>query len=262
MLTVKNLEFSYKNSHKVVNDVSFSANSGEMLALLGNNGAGKSTLLKCLNKIFIPSRGQVMIDGKDIGQMNQNDVAKSIAFVAQQADSGRLTVFDMVMLGRKPYIKFGATAQDENIVWGVLEQLELTDKAVRFVSELSGGERQKVMFARAMAQQPKVLLLDEPTSNLDLKNQHEVFEIAKDICIKQQIAVIVVLHDLNLALQYCDKFMLIRKNTIHAYGDRDIITPENIEAVYDMRVAIHEIGGTKVVLPKKKSTVGTSAITA
>ncbi|MGI6403025.1 MAG: ABC transporter ATP-binding protein [Oscillospiraceae bacterium] len=250
MMLVKDLEFGYSSSNPILQSIAFKAHAGECLAILGNNGAGKSTLLKCINRILSPQKGAVYVGHEDILKMPLNQVAQNIAFVAQGTQNSRLTVYDMVMLGRKPYIKWGVRQEDEAVVANVLQKMGMEDMAVRYVDELSGGEQQKVMLARALAQQPRILLLDEPTSNLDLRNQYEVLELVTQISREHHIAVILVIHDLNLALRYCDKFLLLKDNQIYDYGGAEIITAESIREVYQIPVNIHTIDGAKVVIPQ------------
>lgn len=160
-----------------------------------------------------------------------------------------MTVFDTVLLGRKPHIKWEITDRDIEITYKVLKLLNLEDYALRYTNELSGGELQKVIIARALVQEPQILLLDEPTNNLDLKNQLEVMKIIRDISKSQNIASIVVMHDLNLALRYSDKFIMLKDGKIFAEGDRSIINPENIKAVYGVNAFVENIRGIPVVIP-------------
>ncbi|MDR2738999.1 MAG: ABC transporter ATP-binding protein [Treponema sp.] len=250
MVDVKGLRFSYRRLHPVLQDYTFHINAGERLAVLGNNGAGKSTLLKCLVRIILPQRGIICTENDDILKMSRLNLARKIALVAQNECAVRMTVYDMVMLGRKPYIKWGITARDKKIVEAVLCKLRLDNMAARFTDELSGGEHQKVMLARAFAQQPKILLLDEPTASLDLRNQYEVLDLVKEISAEQNIAVIMVIHDINLALRFCNKFMLIKDARIYACGGEEIITNDTVETVYGIAVDVIDLNGVRVMLPK------------
>lgn len=254
MIYVNKLDFSYNHDQTVLADISFYAPKGLCTAVLGNNGAGKSTLIKCLNRILEPQQGVVYVNGKNVFRLRRNDVAKHLAYVAQHNEGVRLTAFDTILLGRKPYIKFEPDKKDIQIVESVIRRMKLEDFALRYIDELSGGELQKVMLARALAQQPQVLLLDEPTSNLDLSNQYEVLEIIKDIARTDNISVILVIHDLNLALRYCDKFLLLKNNRIFSYGGPEVMTPENINEIYEIPVAVQELSGIKVVIPFPKKT--------
>jgi len=248
ILKVEGIEFSY-NSHPVLNNVSFEVNKGESLSILGNNGAGKTTLLKCINRILKPKKGTVFLEEKDLSKFSRQEIAQMIGYVPQRHDSSRFTVFDAVLLGRKPYIKWNISEKDLEIVQRVLEMLGLEHLALKYIDELSGGELQKVFIARALAQEPRILLLDEPTSNLDLKNQIEVMSIIKQIARENGISSIVVMHDINLALRFSDKFLLLKGNTIFAYGDINIITPENISYVYGIPVIVKRINDIPIVIP-------------
>lgn len=249
MIRVQELAFSYKRNRSVLNNIGFSAPRGQCTAILGNNGAGKSTLVKCLNRILEPQQGVVYVSGKNIYELKQNDIAKCMAYVAQHNSKDRLTVYDSVLLGRKPYITFEPGREDYRIVEAVIKRMKLEDLALRYLDELSGGEMQKVILARALAQQPDVLLLDEPTSNLDLGNQYEVLATIREIARTEKIIVIIVIHDLNLAIRYCDKFILLNNNRIFAHGGIEIMTPENISAIYGIPVTIHKFNGVSVIVP-------------
>ncbi|WP_406676657.1 ABC transporter ATP-binding protein [Moorella sp. ACPs] len=248
ILRVDGVEFSY-NSRPVLRDIKFTVARGEFFAILGNNGAGKSTLLKCLNKILKPERGVVLIEKDNVFQLSRLDVARKIGYVAQRSESSRVTVFDAVLLGRKPHIKWDVSHQDLEIVHRVLRLLGLEELYLRYLDELSGGELQKVMMARALAQEPLVLLLDEPTSNLDLKNQLEVLRTVKKAAREQNIAAVVVMHDLNLALRFADKFLLLKNHTVFACGGMEIMTPDNIASVYDVPVVMAKIKNIPVIVP-------------
>jgi iron complex transport system ATP-binding protein len=248
ILSVDKVEFSY-SSRPVLRDIKFEVNRGELFSILGNNGAGKSTLLKCLNKILKPQAGRILIEKEDLFALSRREVARRMGYVAQRYESARFTVFDAVLLGRKPHIKWGTTARDLKIVRDVLQVLGMEELSLRYLDELSGGELQKVVIARALAQEPRVLLLDEPTSNLDLKNQFEVLRIVKKAARERNIAVVVVMHDLNLALRFADKFLLLKNGTIFACGGMEIMTPENIAGVYGVRVAVERLADIPVVVP-------------
>lgn len=248
MLNVKDLKFHYQGGPQVLKEISFKLEDGKFLSVLGNNGAGKSTMLKCFNRIIDPEAGSISLDGEEIRRMPMREVAKRIAFVAQTVPSMQMTVHDMVMLGRKPYMQWGFTENDHRIVHEAMERLGLTEMRGRFLNELSGGERQKVMLARALAQKPKLLLLDEPTSSLDLKNQYQVLQTVKDICHETGIAAIMVIHDLNLALRFCDRFLLMRDGEVFRYGDTQVIDREAIWQVYGVQGETADVRGQKIVM--------------
>ncbi|NLZ28285.1 MAG: ABC transporter ATP-binding protein, partial [Firmicutes bacterium] len=217
--------------------------------IMGTNGVGKSTLLKCINKILMPQRGVITIEKDEIFKLNRREVARRIGYVPQRHGGGRFTVFDAVVLGRKPHITWDITAEDLEIVNRIIKLMGLEPFSLRYIDELSGGELQKVVIARALAQEPRVMLLDEPTSNLDLKNQLDVLNIIKKVVKEQQIAAVVTMHDLNLAFRFANKFIFLKEGTIYAAGGLEIITPEIIEAVYAVPVAVENYHAIPVIVP-------------
>ena len=250
MVEVKHISYSYSPSAgKVLDHVSFSIEPKQCLAVLGNNGAGKSTLLKCIDRIHPTKGASVTIDGKDVFSMSNREMARHLAYVSQNTTAVNMCVFDAVLLGRKPYIKWDATQEDQQIAMDVIKQMGLEHYILRNVSELSGGEAQKVMLARALAQQPRLLLLDEPTSNLDPRNQHEVMQTVRKIAQEHDICVITVLHDLNLAIRYCDKFLFLKDAGVYACGGHEVMTPKIIEDVYEMHVHLETYMGIPVIIP-------------
>lgn len=248
MMEVKNISYHYHGGGEVLKDVNFTLEQGQFLAILGNNGVGKSTLLKCLNKILKADSGELLLDGESILQMSNHQVSRRIAFVSQTVPNTQMTVHDVVMLGRRPYMKWGFTEKDHQIVHSAMERLNLESLRGRFLNQLSGGERQKVMLARALAQEPKLLLLDEPTSSLDIHNQYQVLEIVRELCHHDGLTAVVVIHDLNLALRFCDQFLLLRQGQVYANGDYRILTPEALKAVYQIDGRVVEVENQKMVL--------------
>lgn len=249
ILDVDGLSFSYP-SHPVLHDVSFTIGKSDCIAVLGTNGTGKSTLLKCINRILKPKAGAVFINGKSSDTLSRLDIAKNIGYVSQYQSLPKITVFDSVLLGRKPYIKWNAGERDLDIVNNALKELDLLDYAMRYTDELSGGELQKVVIARALAQEPKLFLLDEPTSSLDIKNQLDTISVIKKVAEKQNIAVIVTMHDINLALRFANRFILMKNGKIFGVGGKEIITAANIEEVYGVKAAVHEIDGALIMIPE------------
>ena len=248
MMEIKNVAYHYKGGPQVLQDVSFTLEPGQFLAILGNNGAGKSTLLKCFNHILKPDAGAVLLDGENLLSMSAREVAKRVAFVSQSVPSTQMTVHDVVMLGRRPYMKWGFTEEDHAIVHDAMHRLDVEDMRGRFLNQLSGGEKQKVMLARALAQQPKVLLLDEPTSALDIQNQYQVLSLVRSICHKDQLTAIVVIHDLNLALRFCDRFLLVKDGEVFRYGNRSVLDSEALQQVYGVQAKVVEVEGRHMVL--------------
>ena len=248
MIDVKNISYHYHGGQEVLKNIDFTLERGQFLAILGNNGVGKSTLLKCLNRILKAESGAFLLDGENILKMSNHEIAQHIAFVSQNVANTQMTVHDVVMLGRRPYMKWGFTEEDHKIVHDAMHRLNLEPLRGRFLNQLSGGERQKVMLARALAQQPKLLLLDEPTSSLDIHNQYQVLKIVRDICHNDGLTAIVVIHDLNLALRFCDRFLLLRRGEVYAQGDYSVLSPKTLKNVYQVDGKILDVEGHKMVL--------------
>lgn len=248
MIEVQNLSFAY-GSRPILQNVSFSLEQGECVAVLGNNGAGKSTLISCISRLRRPSSGSVLIDGTPVTQMTRGQQAQQISYVAQKNELAHTTVFDAVLLGRKPHMKWGPSDIDYDVAEHALRAVGMENCRLRYVNQLSGGEQQKVMLARAIAQEPKLMLLDEPTSSLDPRNQYESMELIRHCAHGHHIAVLVVIHDLNLALRFCDRFLFLKDGTVYASGGREAVTSENIRAIYGMDAAVEQFDGIPMVIP-------------
>lgn len=250
VLQAAGLAYAYRGASRSVFDgLNASAEAGSMLAILGNNGAGKSTLLDLLAGIARPAKGKVSVSGEDLAAMRRRAVAKRIAYVTQQQAIPHLRVYDEVLLGRKPHIGWSLADKDRSVVADCLVALGLEGFADRFCDELSGGERQKVLIARALAQEPRVLILDEPTSALDPRNQLEVMAAIRSITLRENLATVLVLHDINLALRFCDRFMLVRDGRVVARGGRDVVTDEAVSETYGTRFRIVEVEGARIAVP-------------
>lgn len=247
MIEVQNLSFSYGH-HPVLSHVGFTAQSGECVGILGNNGAGKSTLITCINRIRTPDSGSILIDGKAVGNMSRRELARSVAYVAQKNEMSQTTVFDCVLLGRKPYIRWAVGEEDLRLCTAMIHRVGLEALELRSLDELSGGELQKVMLARALVQRPKVLLLDEPTSNLDPRNQYEMMELVREVAREQHITVLIVIHDLNLALRYCDRFFFLKDGSGYRYGGLEVVDQHTIESVYGVCAKVMDVGGRRIVI--------------
>ena len=250
IMQVRGLFFGY-NGHSALEDINFDLPAGRALGILGVNGAGKSTLLKCLNRVLKPARGRVLLDEKDVAAMKPDQVARRVGYVPQRHERDQLSVFDSVLLGRKPHIVWQATDRDLEIVERVLKTMRLEKMALRPVDTLSGGEVQKVLIARALAQEPGVLLLDEPTSNLDLRSQLEVMKLITHAAHDHGIAAAVAIHDVNLALRHLDSLMLLKDRTIHSISSPEEITPEIIRDVYGIEVQMSIVEDRPVIIPLK-----------
>lgn len=249
-LEIDGVHFNYQ-SQSVLEDVNFRLDHGEVLALIGPNGSGKSTLLKCINRILKPQVGSILINGDLTTDYHQQEMAQCVGYVPQEeAKNFPTTVFETIMMGRKPYINFKAQDEDLEIVAEIIEELGLEDIAQRNINQLSGGQQQKVLVGRALAQQPEVLLLDEPTSNLDLKHQLEILNLIQ-AQIKDNISSVLALHDLSLAARYSDKIIILKDGKIFAAGGLEVLTPENLEAVYEVEVSVADVGGRKIIIPER-----------
>ncbi|MGV9171533.1 MAG: ABC transporter ATP-binding protein [Promethearchaeia archaeon] len=249
MIEVKNLNYAYTEK-PVLKGISFNISRGEFVGIVGPNGSGKSTLLKAIIGILKPQKGEIILNDKNLNEYSGRDIAKKIGYVPQS--SNRVfptTVFDTVLMGRKPYINWMETTRDKKIVAEALDLLNLGEFALRDINELSGGERQKVFIARALVQQPEYFILDEPTNNLDLRHKLEVLNILEQLT-KINASVIVAIHDLNLALQFCKRIIVLKNGKIFADGDKNILTPENIEKVYGVSVNVVENANNYIIIPQ------------
>jgi iron complex transport system ATP-binding protein len=248
-ITIKGLTFSY-NSHKILDDLNVVMENSEVLSLVGPNGSGKTTLLKCIDRILKP-RGSILLDGLELERMNRQDVARQIGYVPQSSSTPlATTVFDTVLMGRRPHIGWRVADFDLDKVAEVLEKLNLENLAMRDFSQLSGGQKQKVLIARALVQEPAVLLLDEPTSNLDMRHQLEVMEIVRDLVHEKKIAAVMAIHDLNLASRFSDKLVMLKNGQVYAAGEPETLLNEsNIGNVYGIEAIIMNALGRPYIVP-------------
>jgi len=237
----------------VLREVSLSVARGQFLGVVGPNGCGKSTLVRALSRVLPPVGGRVLLDGVNIYEMHARDLARRLAVVGQEnAVAFEFTVREVVVMGRAPHLsRFGMERpRDYAIAEECMERTHTAGFADRPVSSLSGGERQRCMVARALAQQPEVLLLDEPTAHLDINHQIEILDLARRLTGERGLATLVVLHDLNLASQYCDYLVLLGEGRVLADGEpRDVVTEEHIRRAYgtDVQVRLHPTTGRPYV---------------
>ncbi len=249
-LEIKGVSFGY-GSMPALEDVTMSLGDGEIVSLVGPNGSGKTTLLKCINMILKFQKGTVLVEEKDISKLKLKELAKLLSYVPQSAGrSFPSTVFEIVLIGRKPYVDWSVSSRDKEIVSNILSLMGLKEMALRQSNELSGGEYQKVLIARALAQEPQVLLLDEPTSNLDLKHQLDVLNLITTIVKKKNIAAVMAMHDLNLASRFSNKMIFLNGGKIYDAGKPEkVLTERNIRKVYGVEAIVNKNAGYFHVTP-------------
>lgn len=259
MLEVKSLYFRY-NGHDVLQNVSLRIQAGEVLALIGPNGAGKSTLIRTISGVLKARLGAVMVYGREISNLSPMQRARYMAVVPQARQlPGAFSVYQTVALGRTPYLGWlGKTGKsDDMAVQRALEQTQLSHLAERMVGSLSGGEQQRVLLARALAQETPILLMDEPTTHLDLEHQTVLLNLVRSLTVERGLAVLAALHDLNLASLYADRVALIAAGRIHAMGaPQQVLTSEQLSHVYHVPVQVvpHPQYGSPLVLPDGRRT--------
>ena len=249
MLNVENLNFRYSRfSRPVLSGASLQLQPGEVGILLGKNGSGKTTMFKNILGIHKPAGGRILFEGEDLLKMSRKERARRIAYVPQDIHFGALTVFDSILLGRISYFGVKSGEEDIKAVEKILMDMHLEEYAFRNVNELSGGERQKIAIARAMAQEPRLMVFDEPTGNLDIANEQLIMEEARKLAKEKNISILSSLHDLNQALTFGDKFFFLKNGVVKYAGGREIITPEVVKDIFDVDVQICQVGGQTVVL--------------
>ena len=250
-IKIDGLTFSY-SSTPVLKDLTLDLTGPKFVSILGPNGVGKSTLIHCINKILSPTGGTVMLDGKDVKDITIKEMAKQVGYVPYSAnDTFPLTVVDTVLMGRHPHSKWGSLDKDLDIVYDTLKMLGISHLAMRNFNELSAGQHQKVMLARGLVQEPKVLLLDEPTSNLDIRHQLDVTKMLKRLSEEKGILVIMISHDISIAAKFSDEIIMLRDGAIYAAGTpNEVITEPNLEAVYGVKSRIVDDDGRPHVILK------------
>ncbi len=254
LLNVDGVECRY-GSVKVLEDVSLSVKEGDFVGILGPNGSGKTTLLKSISRILKPRRGAILLNEADIYSLKSEEVAKQLAVVPQDSYIGfSFAALDVVLMGRNPHMtRFQMeSSKDMAIAKKAMTLTNTWQFAKRPINELSGGEKQRVIIARALAQEPRILLLDEPLTHLDIINQLEIMDLVKELCVREKIIVLVVFHDLNLAARYCTSAIMLKKGKIFSAGQLNkVLTSENIKGVFNVDAIVqkHLVTNSVFVIP-------------
>ena len=241
---VQDMSFDYATT-PVLKDINLEITGPQIVSIVGPNGVGKSTFIHCLNKILTPTEGAVFIEDEPVSQIPLKDLAKVMGYVpCSSTTSFPLTVVDTILMGRHPHSSWKTTDEDLRIVYDTLKLLEIDHLAMKPFNALSAGQHQKVMIARGLVQEPTYLLLDEPTSNLDIRHQMNVSRLLMNIAHEKGIIVIMISHDLNIAATYSDNVIMMHDGGIYAVGTpAEVFTRENLEAVYNVQSEVVLHGG-------------------
>lgn len=241
-LRLDNVSLGY-NKQTVLHDISLEAKPGEILGIIGPNGSGKSTVIRGITRLIKPSSGQIFLNDKNIADMSHRDLAQLVSVVPQNPILPELfTALEVVLMGRTPHLGLlrYEGEHDLAVVQRAMEATQTLAFAERRVGELSGGERQRLTIARALAQEPKIMLMDEPTANLDINYQIETLDLARQLCQEQELIVVVTLHDLNLASQYCDLLAMLSDGKVYCQGIPEaVINAQTIKEVYGAEVYVY-----------------------
>lgn len=267
-LVVEHLTFGYRST-PVLKDIQVAgALAGELTAVIGPNAAGKSTFFKCIAGI-LRGEGRILLDGQEIQQFSREELSRQVTYLPQENTSNAvLTVFEAVLLARQQSSSWRVRDEDLMCVNDALDSLGIGDLALRYLSELSGGQKQMVSIAQALVRNPKVLLLDEPTNNLDLQRQLEVLDVIREVTTERGITTLIALHDLNLAARYADRFIVMSQGSVYASGDPgSILHPQMLRDIYGVHATITtDMDGRPLVIPhgsvRSKATHGANLAAA
>ncbi len=251
-IEMKDLEFGYNPEVPVLKDINYVLDKPEFVCIMGPNGVGKSTLIHCINKILKPTGGFVYVNEKEVREYKLKELAGHMGYVPNSSeDSFPLSVVDTVMVGLQNDHKFGTNDSDLQRVYEVLRLMKIQHLAMRDFNELSAGQHQKVMLARGLVRKPEIVLLDEPTSNLDIRHQIEVTKVLSQLPAKEGMLVIMICHDINITAKYADKILMLHGGGIYAVGTpSEVLTKENIRTVYGVDADVMEIDGRPHVILK------------
>ncbi len=253
MLSVEHVTFRYsRQGPDVLRGVNLELKPGEIGILLGRNGSGKTTLFQNILGILNPRSGSIRFEGEDLRKLSRAQRARRIAYVPQDIRFGALSVFDSVLMGRVAYFGMKAGREDYLAVERILRDMGLEAFAQRNVEELSGGERQKIAVARAMAQEPKLMVFDEPTGNLDIANEQQIITEAKRLAREKNIAILSSLHDLNRAMEFGDRFFFLKDGVVKYTGGKECFREDVLRDIFDIDVKIAQVDGQPVILQKQE----------
>lgn len=247
---IEDLEFGYDPKTPVIKGISYTMDKPEFICIMGPNGVGKSTLIHCMNRILKPAKGRILIDSVDVADMKLKELASHMGYVpASSSDAFPLTVVDTVMVGLQNDFKFGTRDEDLERVYDVLKMMKIENLAMRNFNELSAGQHQKVMLARGLVRCPEIVLLDEPTSNLDIKHQLQVTKVLSELPETKGMLVIMISHDINITAKYADRIMLIHDGKLFADGSpKEVLTKENLRTVYGVDADVIDVNGRPHVI--------------
>lgn len=254
VIDIRNLDYTVGCSH-ILEDINISFERGKFIGIIGPNGSGKTTLLRHISAWLKPKKNSVIINGKDVLSFSDKELARQMALVAQSSRvEFEFTAMDVVLMGRSPYIsRFEDEGEEDlRIAREAMEATHTWHLKDRTASSLSGGELQRVMVARALAQDTDILLMDEPISHLDIQHQIQILDLARKLQREKGLTIVIVLHDLNLAAQYCDELILLHNGTIYCSGPVDkVLNEENIREVYgvDIHIMKNPINGSPLIIP-------------
>ena len=241
LLKINNLSGGY-HKERIIKDISLEINKGDFLGIIGPNGSGKTTMLRLMSKVLIPQKGNITLEGKDIASMNLKEFAQKVSFVAQDTIINfPFTVLEIALMGRIPHLKRlqPETKKDISIASKVLMMTDTLYLKEKRIDEISSGERQRVIIAKALTQEPVLLFLDEPTSHLDIGHQIQMLDLLRRLNSQNNLTIVMVLHDLNLVSEYCNRIVLLNKGEIFKEGaPLEVLTYQNIEAVYKTVVVV------------------------
>jgi iron complex transport system ATP-binding protein len=241
-ISTKDVDFSFGET-KILRHINFEAKEGSLIGIIGPNGSGKTTLLKVLSRVLKPKKGTIYLNDNGLSQLSHREIARNMAVVPQDTSINfDFTAFEIVLMGRTPHVR--RLQKEMSRDFGIVDEtMKLTNTRRlkdRLITTLSGGERQKVIIAKALVQEPNVLLLDEPTANLDISNQIEIMDLIKDAVNRKRITAIMAIHDINLAARYCNEMILLKEGRIFASGTpKSVLTQKNIKSVFGVSSVVN-----------------------